>query len=137
MILFPRFPHKKDIITNFQNPPWLLLIAMPVLTRHLRRIDGAITGSDASHVQPRVVKNDGGFAGLFRLDFAGRCLRETTKSRFWLAGTDGVGTKLKVAQQTGAPRDSWHRLGRDVRQRLVVHRRRTAVLSRLRCDGQR
>ncbi len=50
---------------------------------------------------PRVVKNDGGFAGLFRLDFAGRLFARNYKEPILVSGTDGVGTKLKVAQQTG------------------------------------
>jgi phosphoribosylformylglycinamidine cyclo-ligase len=50
---------------------------------------------------PRVVRNDGGFAGLFRLDFDGKLFARNYKEPILVSGTDGVGTKLKVAQQTG------------------------------------
>ncbi len=50
---------------------------------------------------PRVLRNDGGFAGLFQLDFAGKLFARNYKHPVLVSGTDGVGTKLKVAQQTG------------------------------------
>jgi len=50
---------------------------------------------------PRVLRNDGGFAGLFRLDFEGKLFARNYKEPILVSGTDGVGTKLKVAQQTG------------------------------------
>jgi phosphoribosylformylglycinamidine cyclo-ligase len=50
---------------------------------------------------PRVLRNDGGFAGLFQLDFAGKLFARNYKQPILVSGTDGVGTKLKVAQQTG------------------------------------
>lgn len=50
---------------------------------------------------PRVMKLDGGFAGLFRLDFANRLFARNYDDPVLVAGTDGVGTKLKVAQLTG------------------------------------
>jgi len=50
---------------------------------------------------PRVLRNDGGFAGLFKLDFDGRLFARNYKEPVLVSGTDGVGTKLKVAQQTG------------------------------------
>ncbi|MGV3482982.1 MAG: phosphoribosylformylglycinamidine cyclo-ligase [Planctomycetaceae bacterium] len=49
---------------------------------------------------PRVMRNDGGFAGLFRLDFQGKLFARNYKEPILVSGTDGVGTKLKVAQQT-------------------------------------
>ncbi len=49
---------------------------------------------------PRVIRNDGGFAGLFRLDFDGKLFARNYKEPILVSGTDGVGTKLKVAQQT-------------------------------------
>jgi phosphoribosylformylglycinamidine cyclo-ligase len=50
---------------------------------------------------PRVVRNDGGFAGLFQLDFAGPLFARKYEEPILVSGTDGVGTKLKVAQKLG------------------------------------
>ena len=50
---------------------------------------------------PRVVSLDGGFAGLFKLDFGNRLFARQYKEPVLVAGTDGVGTKLKVANLTG------------------------------------
>ena len=46
---------------------------------------------------PRVLKLDGGFAGLFKLDFASRLFERDYRDPVLVACTDGVGTKLKVA----------------------------------------
>ena len=50
---------------------------------------------------PRVQQLDGGFAGLFQLDFDNRLFRRNYKDPMMVACTDGVGTKLKIAQRTG------------------------------------
>ncbi len=50
---------------------------------------------------PRVIPSDGGFAGLFSLDFAGKLFARNYKEPILVSGTDGVGTKLKIAQVTG------------------------------------
>ncbi len=50
---------------------------------------------------PRVVRNDGGFAGLFQLDFKCPLFRRKYDEPVLVSGTDGVGTKLKVAQRLG------------------------------------
>jgi phosphoribosylformylglycinamidine cyclo-ligase len=50
---------------------------------------------------PRVLPAEGGFAGLFRLDFDGRLFARHYDDPVLVSATDGVGTKLKVAQQTG------------------------------------
>ncbi len=50
---------------------------------------------------PRVRQLDGGFAGLFQLDFDGRLFRRNYQQPMLVACTDGVGTKLKVAQMLG------------------------------------
>ncbi len=50
---------------------------------------------------PRVMKNDGGFAGLFQLDFNCSLFSRNYKDPVLVSGTDGVGTKLKVAQLLG------------------------------------
>ena len=47
---------------------------------------------------PRVRKLDGGFAGLFQLDFPGRLFRRNYENPILVSCTDGVGTKLKLAQ---------------------------------------
>ncbi len=50
---------------------------------------------------PRVLPLDGGFAGLFQLDFADRLFARHYQNPVLVSCTDGVGTKLKVAQQIG------------------------------------
>lgn len=50
---------------------------------------------------PRVLRNDGGFAGLFSLDFGGSLFSRQYKEPVLVSGTDGVGTKLKVAELVG------------------------------------
>ena len=50
---------------------------------------------------PRVIPSDGGFAGLFALDFEGKLFARNYRQPVLVAGSDGVGTKLKIAQQTG------------------------------------
>ena len=47
---------------------------------------------------PRVLSADGGFAGLFQLDFANKLFARNYEDPVLVACTDGVGTKLKVAQ---------------------------------------
>jgi phosphoribosylformylglycinamidine cyclo-ligase len=50
---------------------------------------------------PRVIPAEGGFAGLFQLDFTGGLFARRYKDPVLVSGTDGVGTKLKVAQLAG------------------------------------
>lgn len=50
---------------------------------------------------PRVKKLEGGFAGLFQLDFANKLFARNYKDPVLVACTDGVGTKLKVATAAG------------------------------------
>lgn len=47
---------------------------------------------------PRVVANTGGFAGLFSLDSGNGWTKRNYKDPLLVSGTDGVGTKLQVAQ---------------------------------------
>ncbi len=47
---------------------------------------------------PRVIANDGGFAGLFQLDFDSKLFARNYLKPVLVSCTDGVGTKLKVAQ---------------------------------------
>ena len=50
---------------------------------------------------PRVLPLDGGFAGLFRLDFANRLFARNYEDPVLVSCSDGVGTKLKVACAVG------------------------------------
>ena len=50
---------------------------------------------------PRVLPLEGGFAGLFQLDFAGKLFARQYRDPVLVSCTDGVGTKLKVAQMAG------------------------------------
>jgi phosphoribosylformylglycinamidine cyclo-ligase len=50
---------------------------------------------------PRVIPLDGGFAGLFRLDFADRLFARNYQDPVLVSCSDGVGTKLKVASAVG------------------------------------
>jgi phosphoribosylformylglycinamidine cyclo-ligase len=48
-------------------------------------------------LSPRVIRLDGGFAGLFQLDFRSPLFRRQYDDPVLVSCTDGVGTKLKVA----------------------------------------
>ena len=50
---------------------------------------------------PRVMPWNNGFAGLFKLDFAGGLFARNYREPVLVSCTDGVGTKLKVAQMAG------------------------------------
>ena len=50
---------------------------------------------------PRVIPWKNGFAGLFSLDFSGGLFSRNYQDPVLVSGTDGVGTKLKVAQIVG------------------------------------
>jgi len=50
---------------------------------------------------PRVLQADGGFAGLFKLDFSDPLFARRYEDPVLVSCTDGVGTKLKVAQRVG------------------------------------
>ena len=50
---------------------------------------------------PRVIPLDGGFAGLFQLDFTNQLFARNYSDPVLVSCTDGVGTKLKVAQLVG------------------------------------
>ena len=50
---------------------------------------------------PRVLPAEGGFAGLFQLDFPGALFARKYNDPVLVSCTDGVGTKLKVAQMAG------------------------------------
>ena len=50
---------------------------------------------------PRVIPNPGGFAGLFRLDYNEKLFARNYREPVLVACADGVGTKIKIAQQLG------------------------------------
>jgi phosphoribosylformylglycinamidine cyclo-ligase len=50
---------------------------------------------------PRVIDNEGGFAGLFRLDYNEKLFKRNYRDPVLVACTDGVGTKVKLATQLG------------------------------------
>ncbi len=50
---------------------------------------------------PRVIRNPGGFAGLFRLDYNQKLFARNYKDPVLVACTDGCGTKVKLAGQVG------------------------------------
>ncbi|HVZ93786.1 MAG TPA: phosphoribosylformylglycinamidine cyclo-ligase [Phycisphaerales bacterium] len=57
---------------------------------HMRRTHG-----------PRVISNDGGFAGLFRLDYNESLFKRNFEEPVLVACTDGAGTKVKLAADVG------------------------------------
>ena len=59
---------------------------------------------------PRVIRNDLGFAGLFRLDYNEKLFKRNFKDPVLVACADGVGTKIKLAQQM----DRWDTIGIDL-----------------------
>jgi len=63
----------------------------------MRRLGGLLRRTRT----PRVIPLEGGFAGLFRLDFAGPLFARDYQEPVLVACTDGVGTKLKVATLAG------------------------------------
>ena len=50
---------------------------------------------------PRVMNLEGGFAGLFQVDFNQGLFARTYHQPVLVSGTDGVGTKLQIAKRTG------------------------------------
>ncbi len=50
---------------------------------------------------PRVIDNPGGFAGLFRLDYNEKLFKRNYRDPVLVACADGVGTKIKLAAETG------------------------------------
>ena len=75
--------------------------------------------------RPEVLAGIGGFGAL--VGAAGRAIA----SPMLVSGTDGVGTKLRLAIDTGRHDTHRHRSGGDVRQRRGRTGRRAAVLPRL------
>ena len=66
-----------------------------------RAIDGPIAATADRTYTPRVIPLEGGFAGLFQLDFANQLFARQYEDPVLVACTDGVGTKLKVAAAVG------------------------------------
>ena len=59
---------------------------------------GCIRKSVHSTYGPRVMVLENGFAGLFRLDYDEKLIKKNYKNPVLVACTDGVGTKLLIAQ---------------------------------------
>lgn len=70
-----------------------------LIQRHMRQTHG-----------PRVIANEGGFAGLFRLDFNEQLFKRNFEHPVLVATTDGVGTKIKL----GIELDRYEELGVDL-----------------------
>ncbi|MCA9292689.1 MAG: phosphoribosylformylglycinamidine cyclo-ligase [Phycisphaerales bacterium] len=70
-----------------------------LIQRHMRSTHG-----------PRVIANEGGFAGLFRLDFNEQLFKRNFEHPVLVATTDGVGTKIKL----GIELDKYEALGVDL-----------------------
>ena len=60
-----------------------------------------ITHSLARTQTPRVMPLHNGFAGLFRLDYNEKLFRKNYREPVLVACTDGVGTKIKLAEMAG------------------------------------
>jgi phosphoribosylformylglycinamidine cyclo-ligase len=58
-----------------------------------------ISRSVSSTHGPRVINLENGFAGLFRLDYDEKLFKKNYKSPVLVACTDGVGTKVLIAQE--------------------------------------
>jgi phosphoribosylformylglycinamidine cyclo-ligase len=65
----------------------------------------AFAASILSHMRrtygQRVIANDGGFAGLFRLDYNESLFKKNFRDPVLVACADGVGTKIKLAGELG------------------------------------
>ena len=59
---------------------------------------------------PRVIDNPGGFGGLFRLDYNQKLFQRNYKDPVLVACADGVGTKIRIAQQM----DTYDTIGIDL-----------------------
>lgn len=70
-----------------------------LIRAHMRRTHG-----------PRVIANEGGFAGLFRLDYNETLFKRNFKDPVLVACTDGVGTKIKLATKL----ESYETIGQDL-----------------------
>ncbi len=75
-------------------------VDLDVYQESMRRVSRLISRT----FSPRVKRLEGGFAGLFQLDFASRLFARNYQRPVLVACTDGVGTKLKVATATGVHR---------------------------------
>lgn len=60
---------------------------------------GRIYSAVAGTFGPRVIEARSGFAGLFRLDYDERLFKKNYKNPVLVACTDGVGSKLKLAEK--------------------------------------
>ncbi len=81
---------KKDFISYEESG-----VSIDANDRMVERISKSV----ASTFGPRVVGLENGFAGLFRLDYDEKLFKKNYKNPVLVACTDGVGTKVLIAQQ--------------------------------------
>ena len=72
-------------------------VDLDVYRQAMARLPGLLTRT----FTPRVIPLEGGFAGLFQLDFENKLFARNYKQPVLVSCTDGVGTKLKVAAAMG------------------------------------
>ncbi|MBN1974937.1 MAG: phosphoribosylformylglycinamidine cyclo-ligase [Sedimentisphaerales bacterium] len=59
----------------------------------IQKIWPAVSGT----YSPRVIESEGGFAGMFRLDYDEKLFKKNYKNPVLVSGTDGVGSKVQLA----------------------------------------
>ena len=69
-------------------------VDLEIYQQSMKRLPGLMRRTHC----PRVLPWKNGFAGLFALDFGGELFSRNYREPVLVSGTDGVGTKLKVAQ---------------------------------------
>ena len=72
-------------------------VDLDVYRQSMARLPGLLSRT----FTPRVIPLEGGFAGLFQLDFTNKLFARNYKEPVLVSCTDGVGTKLKVAMAMG------------------------------------
>jgi phosphoribosylformylglycinamidine cyclo-ligase len=72
-------------------------VDLDIYRQAMARLPGLLTRT----FTPRVIPLEGGFAGLFQLDFENKLFSRNYKQPVLVSCTDGVGTKLKVAAAMG------------------------------------
>jgi phosphoribosylformylglycinamidine cyclo-ligase len=81
------------------NPKYISYEASGVSIDANDRMVERITRCVAATYGPRVIRMDNGFAGLFRLDYNEKLFKKNYRTPVLVACTDGVGSKVLVAQE--------------------------------------